>query len=151
VCNSILWANGPEEVAKAGTGPTITSSDVLGGYAGEGNLDVDPLLWLNADARPRPGSGCIDAGTLTPAGGLPAQDAEGNPRTLDGNNDGNSLTDMGAYEFVPGGPALSALPIVLQFAGPWAAQIRRSNPSRPATPGSAHSHCRSLGHVRGWR
>jgi hypothetical protein len=65
--NSIVWANA------AATAPQITApvatisvqfTDVQGGYAGAGNLDVDPLFEhpLSRDLHPAPGSPVHDAG-----------------------------------------------------------------------------------------
>lgn len=86
VVNGILWQN------LAGTNPeisefdgssivTVSYSDVLGGWPGTGNLDVDPLFVdpLNEDFHLQSGSPCIDAGD--PASAL---DCDG------------SLADMGA-------------------------------------------------------
>jgi formylglycine-generating enzyme required for sulfatase activity len=115
--NCILWANSPDQISlddEGGAAATITYSDVQGGWEGEGDIDVDPcFVDVNSnDYRLRPGSSCIDAG-LNAA--VPADlsdldgdgnttepipwDLDGNPRMVDGNNDGNSLVDMGAYEF----------------------------------------------------
>ncbi|GEM_PF-1625967 len=45
-------------------------------------------------------SPAIDAGTMdNPLVTLPENDLAGNPRVYDGNNDGQSIVDMGAYEF----------------------------------------------------
>jgi predicted outer membrane repeat protein len=40
--NSILWANSPEEIYSWDDGPTVTYSDIQGGYIGEGNINRDP-------------------------------------------------------------------------------------------------------------
>ena len=43
--NSILWGDTASEIAGSGTGTTtVTYSDIQGGYAGTGNLDIDPLF-----------------------------------------------------------------------------------------------------------
>jgi hypothetical protein len=41
VSSCILWDNAPSEIA--GT-PHVTYSDIKGGFAGEGNIDSDPLF-----------------------------------------------------------------------------------------------------------
>lgn len=118
--NCILWANAPQEVYVDSGGPVVTYCDVQGGWPGEGNLDADPLFvdpagpdadpgtWEDNNYRLLPGSPCIDAGTNAPPGGLPAQDADGNPRCRDGNDDGQAIADMGAYESP--GPATLHVP-----------------------------------------
>jgi len=45
VTNSILWGNTPGEILVAGVcEPSITYSDVAGGWPGQGNIDADPLF-----------------------------------------------------------------------------------------------------------
>lgn len=61
-----------------------------------GNISLDPLL--SANFHLDSGSPCLDAGNLA-APGLPVQDFEGDPRSVDGNCDGSTLPDMGADEY----------------------------------------------------
>ncbi|MHC4534284.1 MAG: PKD domain-containing protein [Planctomycetota bacterium] len=42
--NCILWGDTPEEISTFVGTPVITYSDVQGGWAGEGNIDADPLF-----------------------------------------------------------------------------------------------------------
>ena len=42
--NCILWGDTPDEISTFSGTPVITYSDVQGGWAGEGNIDVDPLF-----------------------------------------------------------------------------------------------------------
>ena len=44
--NCIVWGNSPNEIHLQGTGATaaVTYSDFQGGYAGSGNVDIDPLF-----------------------------------------------------------------------------------------------------------
>lgn len=69
------------------------------------NLEVrDPAAFFQdfarGDLRPRAGSPAIDAGSSE---GAPAVDIEGRPRPQDGNGDGRTAWDVGAYEFEPAG------------------------------------------------
>lgn len=88
ITNCICWGNTPNEISGSAT---VTYSDVEGGYAGDGNIDVDPLLdgnyHLTAD------SPCIDAGTSE---GAPDHDIDGDPRPL------GADFDMGSDEFRAG-------------------------------------------------
>ncbi len=118
--NSISWNNTPFEISAS---INVNSCDVLGGYPGIGNIDLDPLFLdpfgpdsilgtLDDDLSLFKGSPCIDSGDTTLlANGYP-MDLVGNPRAVDrpGTLDtGTALvghtTDMGAYEFQASGPA----------------------------------------------
>ena len=89
--NCVVWGNSPDEVDPAST-PVITYSDVAGGYAGDGNMDVDPQFVDAAagDLRLAGGSPCIDEGTTE---GAPETDLVGVTRPQGGG------VDMGAYEW----------------------------------------------------
>ena len=86
-------------------------------YWGEGNIDTDPCFvepgywdpngtpddanddfWVDGDYHLLPDSLCIDAGDPNYVPAPNETDLDGNPRVLDGDNDGNSVVDMGAYE-----------------------------------------------------
>ena len=103
VINSIFWGNLPDQVyVEASATTTITYSVVQGGWAGTGNLDLDPLLGPLADNGGfnfthalYPGSPAIDAGD--PAN-CPATDQRGFPRPIDGDGVDGPRCDMGAYE-----------------------------------------------------
>jgi predicted outer membrane repeat protein len=99
-----IWNNDGSEI-------TITYSDVQGGWAGEGNIDAEPLfvepgywdangVWVGGDYRLRAGSPCIDAGKDAEV----YTDIEGNVRPFDfpgaDNNGGLPDFDMGAYEVI---------------------------------------------------
>jgi HYDIN/CFA65/VesB family protein/centrosomal CEP192-like protein/parallel beta helix pectate lyase-like protein len=82
-----------------------------------GNISADPLFLnaANSDFHLTQGSPAIDVGDNS-APNLPQTDFDGNPRIVDGNNDGISTVDLGAYEFgatVP--PAVSLSPSTLTF------------------------------------
>jgi hypothetical protein len=109
--NCILWADSSPEIDVGVGTAVVTYCDVQGGYDGEGNIDADPLF-VDPDGpdndpntpadnnyRLSPESPCTDAGNnaVVPPG--IATDIEGHPRILDGNCDGSSVVDMGAYEY----------------------------------------------------
>jgi len=62
--NSILWNDSPQEIYIASGAVTATYSDIQGGWAGEGNIDEDPLFFdpVNNDFHLTELSPCIDAG-----------------------------------------------------------------------------------------
>ena len=107
VTNCIFWGDSPDEIEE---GATVTYSNIQGGFAGEGNIDADPLFVDpdNGDFRLSAGSLCIDAAdnTAVPAG--ITLDLDGNPRfvddpdTPDTGNGTAPVVDMGAYEFQDG-------------------------------------------------
>jgi len=116
IANSILY-NGGHEVSSNNTpAVSITYSDVEGGAAGTGNLNVAPLFvarggrsiegeWIDGDYHLQATSPCIDAGN---DGELPADvadlDGDGDvaeplPLDLEGTTRiQGSRVDMGAYE-----------------------------------------------------
>jgi hypothetical protein len=74
---------------------------LYGTSGGTGNIAVDPLFVAASsnDYRLQDQSPCIDAGTDLAASGV-TNDVDGTARPQDGNNDGASTFDMGAYECV---------------------------------------------------
>jgi hypothetical protein len=108
IMNAIFWGNTPNQIASAsGSTPTVTYSDVEGGYTGTGNINLDPLLGSLADNSGftlthalLDDSPAIDAGNPDPAT-CPASDQRGVSRPFDGDGDGVALCDMGAYEYIP--------------------------------------------------
>lgn len=118
IVNCIIWDNkgtSPSEIYPT-TLPTVSYCDVKGGYPGGTNIiNLDPLFVdpNSGDYRLLPDSPCIDAGknTAVPADTTDLDgdgnttepipwDLDGNPRIVDGNNDGIPVVDMGAYEAV---------------------------------------------------
>ena len=85
VTNSIIWNNGPNEIHDAGGVPTVTWTDVLGGWPGLGNASSDPYWYdeANHDYQLLAGSPCIDAGDPT------VFDPDG------------TVVDMGAHPYDP--------------------------------------------------
>ena len=103
VTNSILWGNTGGEIAVSNA--IVTYSDVEGGYAGTGNIDVDPLFvnTAGADFRLSAGSPCIDAADGDAALSV---DLDGNLRVDDPATTNSGVgtppyADMGAYEYQP--------------------------------------------------
>jgi hypothetical protein len=101
VTNCILWGNDGGQISGY-TGYTInvTYSDIQGGWAGVGNIEDYPMF--GADGwHLKMCSPCVDAGTNTPAGGLPATDIDGQARIMSGQCAGTAVVDMGADEYFP--------------------------------------------------
>ena len=115
--NSISWNNAPFEI---GAGVTVTHSNVLGGWAGAGNIDSDPLFrdvfgddgipgTLDDDLSITKLSPCIDAGDTLRVKAVPypvdfagAPRAKDDPKTPDTGVASLGLTtDMGAFEYQP--------------------------------------------------
>jgi predicted outer membrane repeat protein len=90
---------------------------------GDGNIEADPCFveagywdvnstpddanddfWADGDYHLMEGSPCIDAGDPNYIAGPNDVDLDGDARVVDGDRDGNSRTDMGAYEFIPPTP-----------------------------------------------
>jgi hypothetical protein len=83
--NSILWGDSPNEIETTHPLPGVSYSDVMGGFAGTGNIALDPLVWapLTGDFHLKAGSPCIDSG---------------DPSQMDPDS---SRIDMGAFPFDP--------------------------------------------------
>lgn len=62
--NCILWNDSPEEIYVSSGSVTATYSDIQGSWAGQGNIDADPLFANpeNGDFHLTENSPCIDAG-----------------------------------------------------------------------------------------
>jgi parallel beta-helix repeat protein/predicted outer membrane repeat protein len=87
ITNCIIWDNSPHQLSGS---PSITYSNIQGGWPGIGNIDAEPLLTL--DGHLRAGSVCIDAGD--PNDDFPDQlDIDGEPRVM------GTYVDMGGDEF----------------------------------------------------
>ncbi len=98
VTNSILWNDSPQEIYNdSDYEPDISYSDIQGGFPGQGNINEDPLFVGAGDYRLRMSSPCVDSG-MNSANSL-TKDLLGNPRIIDGDENGTETIDMGAYEF----------------------------------------------------
>jgi len=80
------------------------------------NITSNPLFVdaASGDFHLQEGSPAIDAGNNN-APSLPAQDFEGDQRTIDGDEDGTATVDIGVDEFVPN-PSISLSVAALDFA-----------------------------------
>jgi hypothetical protein len=101
--NTIIWGNtGDNDQIYALTGTlSVRYSNVQGGFAGEGNINIIPNFGnpLDNDYHLMPGSACIDAGdpaTIVPEGTF---DPDGDPRLF------GVRIDMGIDEFRRAGDA----------------------------------------------
>jgi len=117
ITNSIFWANLPHEIYVSTGAPStlvVTYSNVQDGWAGEGNIDVDPCFidlgywdpnenpadpnddfWVEGDYHLLRDSYCIDVGDPNYVPEPNEKDFDGKPRII------NSRIDMGAYEYIP--------------------------------------------------
>lgn len=115
--NCILWGNtaslGPQIYDGSYPGaPTVSFSDIQGGWAGTGNINANPLF-VDANGpdnipgteddnlRLSPGSPCIDTASNTAVPAVLTTDLDGKDRFVDGDCNGMATVDMGAFEFAP--------------------------------------------------
>jgi hypothetical protein len=109
VTNCILWGGTGQIINSADSSPTVSYSDIQGGYSGIGNIDADPLLGQLADnggatqtyalLANSPARDAGDpAGCEDPAGAPLVADQRGMVSPRDGDGDGVVRCDMGAFE-----------------------------------------------------
>jgi hypothetical protein len=96
IVNSVLWGNSPDEIGTSfgGAVVSVTYSDVQGGMAGVGNINVDPqhVDPLQNDFNLSAASPCRNTGSNLAASNIIA-DLDGRPRMIGG------TVDMGAAEY----------------------------------------------------
>ncbi|MHC4942330.1 MAG: C13 family peptidase [Planctomycetota bacterium] len=91
VKNSIIWNNVSDQIYNStGTTTTVTYSNVMDGYTGEGNIDRDPVF-ADGDGRLAKTSPCINMADVSECSPEDL-DIYGNARIL------NGCVDMGACE-----------------------------------------------------
>lgn len=119
ITNTIVWNNSAsrdDQISlqeSSGSGNTyyseaeITHSNVQGGWSGTGNINAQPLFRRPAigDFLLLSGSPGIDAGDNS-VPNLPAVDIDLRNRIIDGEENGSTVVDTGAYEFDPNAPLL---------------------------------------------
>ncbi len=99
--NCIVWGNSASSAVQVGGAPSVRYCDVEGGFAGAGNIALDPLFVdaLSGDLRAAPASPCVDRGDNTAVDGVLFQDLANTGRLSDGDGNGTVIVDMGAYEY----------------------------------------------------
>ena len=139
VRNCIIADYGPLTI-NGNPNANITFSNVLGGFPGVGNIDIDSgfakpgywadpnnpsiilepndanAVWVNGDYRLRIDSMCIDAGDPNYVSGTTETDLDGNPRVVDGDRYDSAVVDMGAYEYQNTAPVADAGPNQVVYA-----------------------------------
>ena len=103
VTNCIIWGNSVEQLH----GDTNITNSCIEDWQihNDSNIAVDPLFVDVSSENPadwdlhlQVGSNCIDVGQNDPMGGLPEHDMDGYDRVIDGDADGISIVDIGAFE-----------------------------------------------------
>lgn len=89
--NSVLWNKSEKEFNTFNSKLTIKNSVIKGGYQGQGNINMDPMMINDFLPVPRANSPCLSKGILIPS---IQTDILGYPRRMPA----NSLPDLGAYE-----------------------------------------------------
>jgi trimeric autotransporter adhesin len=100
--NSIVWGNNYNTITNMNGGyAVVTYTDIQGGYAGTGNININPMFTNTAvdDYHLQPGSQCIDVGNDSAVPESVIGDMDGTTRIIDGNCDAAARVDMGCYEF----------------------------------------------------
>ncbi len=112
LANCIMWGDAAGEIHLASGSAVVTYSDIQGGWAGQGNINANPQFidptgpdgipgTVDDDLHLLAGSPCVDAGKNNLLPLAITTDLDGNPRIVDGDDDGLPIVDMGAYERPP--------------------------------------------------
>jgi hypothetical protein len=111
IVNCIIYNNSPAlQIKAAGLAPNVVYSDVMGGYLGMGNINLEPL-YTQESFLLDPGSPCVDAGNpLALFNDLEDPDSPGAALFP---SRGTVLNDMGAY----GGPLAAIMPFFETITG----------------------------------
>jgi uncharacterized repeat protein (TIGR02543 family) len=103
--NAIIWGNTGGQISNQySSAPIITYSDIQGGgFVGEGNINVDPLLGDLADNGGFTQTMALGVGSLAIDAGdpnnCPTTDQRNFVRPVDGNGDSEAVCDIGAFEY----------------------------------------------------
>lgn len=108
--NCILWGNSGEQIHNEASSPTVSYSDIQGGYGDTGNIDDDPCFvdpngpdgeigTEDDNLRLSTESPCIDTGDPNYSDANYPTDLDGRDRFVDGDCNDTVIVDMGAYEF----------------------------------------------------
>jgi hypothetical protein len=102
--NVIIWSSSGSSIVNNNSTPTVTYSNIQGGYSGTGNINANPLFvdadgpdnivgTLDDNLRLQSGSPSINTGNNAAVPTGVTTDLEGKPRIQ------NGTVDMGAYEY----------------------------------------------------
>jgi hypothetical protein len=100
--NCVVWGNAQGQSGPitnlSGSTTTMTYSDMQGGAAGVGNIQIDPQF-LDTNLMISDTSPCVDVGSNAYV--TESTDINGSTRIADGDANGSAIVDMGAYEIQP--------------------------------------------------
>jgi parallel beta-helix repeat protein/predicted outer membrane repeat protein len=116
IADCLFNENQPGDVHDDETNASYSGAQIDGLWAGNvNNLSGDPRFALAGNVRLLGDSPCIDRGTNEPGRPLPETDLDGNPRILDGNGDGTTVADIGAFEYNSVRPSIAVSPAEIEF------------------------------------